>query len=49
MAGVDFIDLLEFLEEDTTKVIGIYLEGYPDGRKVIDSMSRIARKKLIVV
>lgn len=50
MADVDFIDLLEYLEEDeSTTVIGMYLEGYPEGRKLIDTMARIARKKPIVV
>ncbi|NLJ79070.1 MAG: acetyl-CoA synthetase, partial [Tissierellia bacterium] len=50
MADVDFIDLLEYLEEDeSTTVIGMYLEGYPEGRKLIDTMGRIAKKKPIVV
>jgi len=50
MADVDFIDLLEYFEEDEdTKVIGMYLEGYQDGKKLINTMSRIARKKPIVV
>lgn len=50
MADVDFIDLLEYFEQDEdTKVIGLYLEGYPDGRLLIDTMARIAKKKPIVV
>lgn len=50
MIDVDFIDLLECLEEDpTTKVIGMYMEGYPDARKLIDTMARIVKKKPIVV
>jgi len=50
MADVDFVDLLEYFEEDKdTKVIGIYLEGYPDGKKLISTMARIAKKKPIVV
>ncbi|HRU42168.1 MAG TPA: CoA-binding protein, partial [Candidatus Diapherotrites archaeon] len=39
MVDVDFIDLLEYLEEDEdTKVIGMYMEGYSDGKKLIDTM-----------
>jgi len=50
MADVDCIDLLEYFEADPdTKVIGMYLEGYPDGRQLIDSLARIARKKPVVV
>lgn len=50
MADVDFIDLLEYLEHDhTTRVIGIYMEGYRDGRRLIDTMARIVKKKPIVV
>ncbi len=50
MADVNFIDLLEYLENDpTTQVIGIYLEGFPNGRKLIETMARIAKKKPILV
>ncbi|MEA4963188.1 acetate--CoA ligase family protein [Lutispora sp.] len=50
MADVDFIDLLEYFEQDEdTKVIGMYMEGYPDGRKLIDTLARIAKKKPIIV
>lgn len=50
MADVDFIDLLEYFEQDEdTKVIGMYLEGYPDGRKLIDTLARIVQKKPVVV
>jgi len=50
MTDVDFIDLLEHYEQDkTTSVIGVYMEGYPDGRRLIETMGRIARKKPIVV
>lgn len=50
MADVDFIDLLEYLEEDvTTKVIGLYMEGYPKTRTLIETMARIALKKPVVV
>ena len=37
MADIDFIDLISYLETDeTTKVIGIYMEGYKDGKKLAD-------------
>lgn len=50
MADVDFIDLLEYFEQDEdTKVIGLYMEGYKDGRKLIDTMARIVKKKPVVV
>jgi len=50
MADVDFIDLLDYFEQDEdTKVIGLYMEGYSDGRRLIDTLSRIARKKPVVV
>ncbi len=50
MADVDFIDLLEYYENDPdTKVIGMYMEGYPKGRELIDTLARIARKKPVVV
>lgn len=50
MADVDFIDLLEYFEQDEdTRVIGMYMEGCADGKKLIETMARIARKKPIVV
>lgn len=50
MADVNFIDLLEYLENDpTTAVIGMYLEGFSDGRRLIETMGRIAKKKPVVV
>ena len=50
MADVDFIDLLEYLEHDqSTRVIGMYMEGCSNGRELIDTMARIVRKKPIVV
>ncbi len=50
MVDVDFIDLLEYFEDDNdTKVIGIYLEGYPKARKMLATMARIVKKKPIVV
>ena len=50
MADIDFVDLLEYLENDsTTTVIGIYMEGYNDGKKLAETFRRISRKKPIVV
>lgn len=50
MADVDFIDLLEYFEQDEdTKVIGMYMEGYPKGRALMDTLARIAQKKPVVV
>ncbi len=50
MADVDFIDLLEYFEQDIdTHVIGLYLEGYQEGKKLMETMARITRKKPIVV
>lgn len=50
MADIDFVDLLNYLETDeTTKVIGIYMEGYQDGRKLAETMKRVSLKKPIVV
>ncbi|MCI9488104.1 MAG: acetyl-CoA synthetase [Lachnospiraceae bacterium] len=50
MADVDFVDLLEYLEEDeTTKVIGLYMEGYHDGKKLAETFRRLTKKKPVVV
>ncbi|KUO69653.1 MAG: hypothetical protein APF77_15275 [Clostridia bacterium BRH_c25] len=50
MADVDFIDLLDYFEKDAdTKVIGMYMEGYPEGRKLIDTLARITPKKPVVI
>lgn len=50
MADVDCIDLLEYFRQDEdTKVIGMYLEGYPDGRKLMDTLAEIAKEKPVVI
>ncbi|MCL2497320.1 MAG: CoA-binding protein [Symbiobacteriaceae bacterium] len=50
MADVDFIDILEHYEQDEgTKVIGIYLEGYSQGRKLAETLGRITVTKPVVV
>lgn len=50
MADLDFIDLLEYLEQDQdTKVIALYLEGYQKAGQLIKIMGRIAKKKPLIV
>lgn len=50
MADINVVDLLEYFEKDEdTRVIGLYLEGYPEGRTLINTMARITNKKPIVV
>ncbi len=50
MADLDFIDFLEYLENDeSTRTIGLYMEGYGKGKKLIETLARIAKKKPIVV
>ncbi len=50
MADIDFIDLLKYFENDEdTKVIGLYLEGYSDGRRLINTIAEITVKKPVVV
>ena len=47
---LDIPDYLEYLEnDDSTGVIGIYMEGAADGRRFINTAARVARKKPIVV
>lgn len=50
MADLDFIDFLEYLENDeSTRTIGLYMEGYGKGKQLIETLARIARKKPIVI
>lgn len=50
MADIDFVDLLEYLERDeTTRVIGIYMEGCSDGRALAETLRRVSLKKPVVV
>jgi len=49
-SDVDISDVLAFLAHDPqTKVIGIYMEGIKNGRKLIDVGRIVAQKKPIVV
>ncbi len=50
MADIDFVYLLNYLEEDeTTRVIGIYMEGYKDGKLLAETLRRISVKKPVVI
>lgn len=43
-------DYLEYLENDnSTKVIGIYMEGIRDGRRFIDIATRVSKTKPVIV
>ena len=47
---VDEVDMLEYLlSDDQTEVIVLYLEGVKDGRRFIETASRVARKKPLLV
>lgn len=49
-ADVGFVDLLEYLEHDPhTQVIALHMEGLTDGRRFLETASRVARKKPVVV
>lgn len=48
-ADVRESELIDYLGNDeTTKVVALYLEGLVDGRKFIDACSRVSRKKPLV-
>ena len=50
MADVDFVHLLNYFEtDDSTRVIGIYMEGCGNGRELAETLKRVSRKKPIVV
>ena len=50
MADVDLLEALNYLAEDeTTNVVGLYLEGYAQGRALAQALGRVARKKPVVV
>lgn len=50
MADVDFVDLLEYLQHDeTTTVIGIYMEGYPQGRRLAETLRKVSMHKPVVI
>ena len=48
-SDIGWADILEYLENDPdTKVIFLYTEGIPDGRRFLDVARRVTRKKPIV-
>lgn len=50
MADVDLVEMLEFLgRDDTTRVVGMYLEGHPDARLLVETAGDVARRKPVVV
>jgi acetyltransferase len=49
-SDIDEIDLIEeWLNDDTVKVIGAYLEEFEDGRRLLEVLERNPRKPLIVL
>ncbi len=50
MADVTFVDLLDYFEtDDSTRVIGIYMEGFSDGKRLAAALRRVSLKKPVVV
>ncbi|MDJ0273589.1 MAG: acetate--CoA ligase family protein [Nitrososphaerota archaeon] len=50
MADVDMVECLEYLKDDeTTKVIGVYLEGYREPRRLFEKMRQVSQVKPIVL
>ncbi len=50
MADVDLVEILEyFCEDDSTRVVGLYLEGYLRGRALAHILRKITSKKPVVV
>jgi acyl-CoA synthetase (NDP forming) len=50
MADVDIIEGLEYAGNDErTRVLGLYIEGSPDARKLVHTLGSIAEKKPVVI
>jgi acyl-CoA synthetase (NDP forming) len=50
MADVDMVECLDYLKnDDRTKVIGIYLEGYKEPRRLFEKMREVSLLKPIVL
>jgi len=50
MAGVDLLEVLEYLGEDPeTRVIGVYLEGHRHARRLLETAGRIAATKPVII
>lgn len=49
ICDVNEVDVLEYLaDDDATKVIALYLEGFRDGRRLVDIAREVTRRKPIV-
>ena len=49
MADVDFVDLLSYFEkDDSTRVIGIYMEGCSNGKELQAVLRRVSARKPVV-
>jgi len=50
MADVDLVEILDYLRSDpATKVVGMYLEGYHEGRRLARALRRLTAEKPVVV
>ena len=50
MADLEIIEALEYLGNDaTTRVVGLYIEGSPQARKLVETAGQITRKKPVLV
>ena len=50
MADVDFVDLLNYFEtDDSTRVIGIYMEGCGNGRELAETLKRVSLENVFGV
>lgn len=50
MADVEMIEVIEYLGQDAdTRVIGLYVEGHPQARSLVEVAGRVARRKPVVV
>ncbi len=50
MSDLDLLEILDYLRQDPdTSVVGLYLEGYVQGRRLAESFRRLAREKPVVV
>jgi acetyltransferase len=50
MVGVDLVQAMTYLGQDErTRVIGMYLEGYPDARGLLMTAAQVAQTKPVVI
>lgn len=50
MAEVDMAEVLEYLAKDTsTRAVGLYVEGHPQARTLLEAAGRLASRKPVVV